>query len=52
GLEKKPSSGGTTNLLPPSFLGDPQQCVTAPEGTDVTITVELAPTGGAPTAIS
>lgn len=48
-MEKKPSAG--SNLQPPSFVGDTQQCVTAREGTDVTITIELASTGGTPTAI-
>jgi hypothetical protein len=51
-MEKKPSAGGTGgHLQAPSFVGDTQQCVTAREGTDVTITIELTPTGGAPTAI-
>lgn len=51
-MEKKPSAGGTGgNLQPPSFVGDTQQCVTAREGTDITITIELTPTGDAPTAI-
>lgn len=48
-MEKKPTTGD--NLQPPSFVGDTQQYVTAREGSDVTITIELAPTGGTPTAI-
>ena len=52
GLERKPTSGATANLQPPSFVGEPQQCVTAQEGTDIILTVELTPSGGAPTAIS
>jgi len=51
-MERKPNSTGTGGVLqPPNFIGDAQQSVTAREGTDVTITIELAPTGGVPTAI-
>jgi hypothetical protein len=49
GMEKKPNAGG--NLRPPCFVGDNQQCVTATEGADVSIAVDLASTGGPPTAI-
>ncbi|XP_069686561.1 titin homolog isoform X2 [Periplaneta americana] len=54
GMERKPSAatGGAGNLQPPSFVGEAQQCVTAREGTDVTITIELSPNGGAPTGFS
>jgi len=48
-MEKKPNAGG--NLRPPCFVGDSQQCVTATEGADVSIAVDLASTGGLPTAI-
>jgi len=49
GMEKKPNVGGT--LRPPCFVGDNQQCVTATEGADVSIAVDLASTGGLPTTI-
>lgn len=49
GMEKKANAGG--NVRPPCFVGDAQQCVTATEGADATITVDLASTGGLPTAI-
>jgi hypothetical protein len=49
GMEKKANAGG--DLRPPCFVGDDQQCVAATEGADVIITVDLASTGGLPTAI-
>nr|CAD7428498.1 unnamed protein product [Timema monikensis] len=46
-LEEKEAS-----LLPPRFLGNPLECVTTQEGSDVILTLDIEPSGGAPTAIS